>query len=499
MRKTLIALLLLVLTLSGCALNHANEPQARIQNQAAKLKQAVKPQTVHVVQQAYLGADPVKIDQGAILPFIFSQKITLRTKGTMPELVNAIQNIVPLGIKYSADDKAQTESKDGISKPAKRLAVAYHGTVENLLNTIGQHFGQSWEYQNGVVEFSYIKVKTFTLFTSPSEVGYEGTITNRTESKSSDSGTAASASGSSSQTSQTSKSRYKADAWTECKAGVESMLSKRGSVSMSKSSGTITVTDTAPALRRIEKYIDSVNAKLGKQVALSVHVWALELSDNTDTGINLKVLLEGSGLKLASSVVNPYQVIDGASSLTATILGNGQLSGSEAVLRALKKKGRTTLLTSGSGISMNNQTLPVQVDRRIAYLAGTKTTTTNESSSTELTPGEVSPGFAMAVIPHILDRRRVILQCNVSLSSLDKLVEFKSGEQTIQLPQLSTRSFAQQISMNMGQTLVLAGFEQEKGVESEGVNIFAAGQSSQREKRIIVITIDVESAGDLNA
>lgn len=499
MRKTLIALLLIASVLSGCALNTPNEPQTRIQHQATKLKQTVQPQTVQVIQQAYLGADPVKIDRGAALPFIFSKKITLRTRGTLPELVNAVQNIVPLGIKYSVDDKAQPNSKEGIVKQPKRMSLVYHGTVENLLNTIGQHFGQSWEYENGIVEFSYLRVKTFTLFTSPSEVGFEGTITNNTESKSSDSGNAASASGSSSQTSQTSKSRYKTDAWTECKKGVESMLSKRGSVSMSKSSGTITVTDTAPSLRRIEKYIDSINAKLGKQVALSVHVWALELSDNTDTGINLKVLLEGSGIKLASSVVNPYQVLDGAGSLTATILGNSQLNGSEAVLRALKKKGRTTLLTSGSGISMNNQTLPVQVDRRIAYLAGTKVTTTNDTSSTELTAGEVSPGFAMAVIPHILDRRRVILQCNVSLSSLDKLTEFKSGDQTIQLPQLSTRSFAQQISMNMGQTLVLAGFEQEKGTESEGVNILSAGQSSQREKRIIVITIDVESAGDLNA
>ncbi|MCT4533758.1 type II secretory pathway component PulD-like protein [Halodesulfovibrio sp.] len=496
MRTILFILALMVLTLSGCALNHANEPQTRIQTQARSLKQNVKPQTVNIVQQPYLGADPVKLDEGAALPFIFNQRITLRTKGTLPQLVNAIQELVPLGIKYSVNDNTPNDSD---SKAPKTMSVAYHGSVENLLNNIGQHFGQSWEYQNGIVEFSYLRVKTFTLFTSPSAVGFEGTISNKTESKGTDSGSAASASGSSSQTAQTTKSRFSADAWAECRNGVEAMLSKRGKVSMSKSSGTITVTDTAPALHRIEKYIDSINAKLGKQVALSVHVWSLELSDNTDTGINLKVLLEGSGLKLASSIVNPYQLLDGAGSLTATILGNGQLSGSEAVLRALKKKGRTTLLTSGSGISMNNQPLPVQVDRRIAYLAGSKTTTTNDSTSTELTPGEVSPGFAMNVIPHILDRRRVILQCNVSLSSLDSLVEFASGKQKIQLPQLSTRSFAQQISMNMGQTLVLAGFEQEKGVDSAGANILSAGQSSQREKHIIVITIDVEGAGDLNA
>ncbi|MFA9394089.1 MAG: type II secretory pathway component PulD-like protein [Halodesulfovibrio sp.] len=489
--RHLFILILIAALLGGCALNTPSVPQTRIQTQAQQLKKNVEPQTVSIVHEAYLGADPVQL-KSVSLPSLFEQRITLRKRGTLPQIVNAIQELVPLGIKYSMDEAAVNTETTGTSAP-KTMTLVYSGTVENILNTIGQHFGQSWEYNNGVVEFSYLRVKTFTLFTAPSDVGFEGTISNKIESRSEEKA------GSTSQTAQTSKSHYKADAWVECKTGIESMLSKRGSVSISKASGTITVTDTAPVLGRVETYINSINAKLGKQVALSVHVWALELSDNSDAGLNLKALLETSGVKVASSVVNPYQLVDGASTLTATILGNGALSGSEAVLRALKQKGRTTLLTSGSGISMNNQTLPVQVDQRIAYLAGTKTTTTNDSSSTELTPGEVSPGFAMGVIPHILDRRRVILQCNVSLSSLDKLVEFSSGEQKIQLPQMSTRSFAQQFSMNMGETLVLGGFEQEKAADSAGVNILSAGTSSQSVKRIIVITIDVESAGDLNA
>ena len=497
MTKKLIYLLLVTVMTAGCALDYTNAPQRKVIQQAHRLTQSTQAQTVHVVQQAYLGATPIKLETGKELPPIFSKQITLRTRGTLTELVNTIQNILPLGIKYASVTGATT-TKSLQASTSKSVAINYRGTVENLMNTIGQHFGQSWEYKNGIVEFSFLQVKTFTLLTAPGQVTYEGTITNKTETKTSGSGSAASA-GSSSQTAQSSKNKYQADAWAECEAGVKALLSKRGSVSISKASGTITVSDTAPALRRVEKYIEKLNTKLGKQVALSIHVWSLELTNNTDASLNLKVLLEGSGVKLASTVVNPYQLLDGASTLTAGIIGGGALSGSEAVLRALKQKGRTTLLTSGSGISMNNQPLPVQVDRRIAYLAGTKTTTTNDSSSTELTPGEVSPGFAMAVIPHILDRRRVILQYNVSLSSLDRLVEFASGGQTIQLPQLSTRSFAQRVGMNMGQTLVLAGFEQERGVESAGMNVLSAGQSAQKEKRLIVITIDVESAGDLNA
>ncbi len=101
----------------------------------------------------------------------------------------------------------------------------------------------------------------------------------------------------------------------------------------------------------------------------------------------------------------------------------------------------------------------------------------------------------MTVIPHIMNNRKAILQYNITLSSLDSMDEFTSGDLTIQLPQVSTRSFSQRVKMKCGQTLVLAGFEQETDQQSKGIGISAGGHSQKYGKSLIIITIEMESAG----
>jgi type II secretory pathway component GspD/PulD (secretin) len=102
----------------------------------------------------------------------------------------------------------------------------------------------------------------------------------------------------------------------------------------------------------------------------------------------------------------------------------------------------------------------------------------------------------MTVIPHILEGRRVVLQYTVNLSSLDNLAEFSSGDSTIQLPQVSSRSYSQRMTLKMGQTLVLAGFGQELDGKDVAGGFLGVGRSRNYTKSLMVITISTES-GDL--
>ena len=142
---------------------------------------------------------------------------------------------------------------------------------------------------------------------------------------------------------------------------------------------------------------------------------------------------------------------------------------------------------------MNNQPIPIQAVRREAYLASSSMTTTDTGETSSLTPGEITTGFAMTVIPHILEGRRVVLQYTVNLSSLDDLAEFSSGDSSIQLPKVSTRSYSQRMTIKMGQTLVLAGFEQEIDGKDTTGGLLGLGRSRAYSKSLMVITISTES------
>ena len=228
-----------------------------------------------------------------------------------------------------------------------------------------------------------------------------------------------------------------------------------------------------------------------RQVALTVYVWSLELTEGNEAGFNLQALFENSNLSVVAGSLASF---GGSHSATATIV-DGRLRDSSAALKALAQWGKVTEVTSGGGVLMNNQPLPSQAIQTHAYLAGmSRTESSSENYTSELTPGEVTTGFAMTVIPHILDRRRVILQYNINLAKLDEILELSNDDTTIQLPQVSKRSFSQRTKMKMGQTLVLAGFAQESQSNTTSAGIFSALRNRDYSKTLLIITIQLESA-----
>ena len=141
--------------------------------------------------------------------------------------------------------------------------------------------------------------------------------------------------------------------------------------------------------------------------------------------------------------------------------GASQWAGSDAVISALQSVSRVSLMTSASVYTLNNQPVPVQVAKQTSYLASIMNTLTpNVGSTTALTPGVVTSGFNMNLLPHILEDNTVLLQYAVDISSLLALRSATSNGSTIQIPELETRNFLQRVSLRSGETLVLSGFEQ---------------------------------------
>ena len=66
---------------------------------------------------------------------------------------------------------------------------------------------------------------------------------------------------------------------------------------------------------------------------------------------------------------------------------------------------------------------------------------------------------------------------------------------SIQLPKTSTRAFSQRSQMQMGQTLVLAGFQDETQSLAKSLGLFNMGRSAGYSKTLLVVTISVEAAG----
>lgn len=486
----------LPLVLVACATPQHVTQDPDVRSRSRQLEQFAAPKTVSVIHGQYLGAVPVPIS-GQQLPSLFSERLTLRATATLPELASRAGSVMGIRIRVD-DDLAEDEEKLALQE---RFPLSYDGPFQGLLDTLASRAGMDWEYisEKGEVVLSRFQTRTFTLATAPGNVRYEAVISNRSsgdgdrgQSLGSGVGQIVSGENATHQTSQANRTKFEADAWAETEKGLQGLISSKGRVVKNLAAGTFTVTDTYSVLRRVEAYMDRINAKLSRQVTLGVKVWALDVSDDTELGLDLRAAFSDSNLSIAMASGAPYTTLGNSGSLSATLL-NKTLNGSQAMLRALKQLGKTTLVTSGKIVTTSGRPSPLQAMQNDSYLASVATDTNDYSQTTTMIPGQETTGFAMTVLPHILDKRRVILECDISLSSLDELDEYESGDAKIQLPKTSSRSFSPCVNMMMGQTLILGGFEKERRASSKGASLLTIGGSNQTVKTILIITIDVES------
>jgi type IVB pilus formation R64 PilN family outer membrane protein len=491
--------LTILLWLSGCAHKDA-VTEDQITGQGEKFQALSRSRAVTVVDEPYLGAKVVPIASDASLDL----RVTLRRKGTLSEMADSISEMTRMAVQVSTTIPEPLTGQAGEAAPlpvipASSLSVSYEGSLRGLLDQLSMQSGFGWDYNasTNTVIFARLMVRTFTLLSAPGEVAYTNQITNKSKENTGGSlsgtsgvGQTVSTEDTSVQTAQTNTVKLKFDVWKDTEAVVKSMLSKNGTVVANQSSGTLTVRDNPGNVRQIATVISEINARLQRQVALNVQVWSLQVADDGEVGLDLQAIFRNSDVSVVAGSLAGFGQLNTAS---ATIV-SGKLKDSAGVLKALKQWGQATQVTSAGGVMLNNQPLPVQAVTRHTYLAAVSTNTTEYGQTSGITPGEVTSGFGMTVIPHILDKRRLILQYNISLAALDEMNEFRTEEILVQLPKVSQRAFSQRTQMQMGQTLVLAGFAQQTQNVDNSFGLLSSVRGADYGKMLLVITIEVESA-----
>lgn len=430
----------------------------------------------------------IPLPEESRLPVTFHEQYTLTERPlTISQVADRITQISGVPIRLATDAAAVPG----------RIMLSYEGDLKTLLDVVASHFGVSWEYVNGGVELFSLKTKTFTLSALPGRINMESVITNASRAEGGGTGGTGDQSA---ETSQQTTVTEDVSVWDELTNNIKIMLTKDGKVVANKVSGTITVTDTPGVLHQVGEYVNQINIKMSRQVAITVKVFSLKTSNDVDLGVTLNAVFNDIDRKVGGALVGatPFNLPIGSGSLSATILDSpsnpalAQWNGSELLVQALRQHGNVSLVTSGSGLTLNNQPLPVQNVSRTSYLARASTTVVSDGTTTvELEPGVVTTGFSMSVTPNILDNNKVALHYTVTLSSLDNLKSITSAGTTIETPEVSTRSFMQRAAMPLGSTLVLAGFEQAQTRDDTAYGVFDLSRRSGARKESIIVVITV--------
>jgi len=364
--------------------------------------------------------------------------------------------------------------------------------------------GLSWKYTGGDVNLYYLESRTFNIYAIPSTTDMRSVVQSGIDAGigSVQEGSASGGDSNNGQSSQTTSVALKTDMVTDIQQSVQSMLTQKvGRLSASPSTGTITVTDTPEVLDRIQRYIDGENNAITKQVLLNVKVLSITLDDSNQFGIDWNLIYKGdtfgSGISGVPGVLSNGN--SGSNNVSASIL-NGNFVDSSLLMDSLSQQGKVSVITSPSVTTLNMQPVPVQVATQTSYLARVESSSTaNVGTSVTLTPGTITSGFNMNLLPFVMQDNKLLLQYSVNISELKSLKEVKSNDSDsgnkIQVPEVENRIFSQKVKLNSGQTLVLSGFEQKATQASRSGfgNAFnwllGGGVSSSDKRNIIVIMI----------
>lgn len=431
--------------------------------------------TVSMSEGVWLGDKSTVLEHRNNLPSQFETDtgvtILLNEPVSLQVLANDINSVT--GIPVKIDSQVNSE------KLKKTMNIAYTGKLSGLLSQVATDLDLLWYYDKNAIVFYETETKTFTLYALGTDVSYQTAVQT-------DDGNQVSL-----------ESTLKE--WDEIENAISGIIGKADNAdfTVSRSLGTITVTAPPSVLNRIGEYIARQNKRLSQLVTIDVKVLQVSISNDSAFGLNLAAAINSaSGLNIVANPKNNLAsteassmniavlsntvsaltgathmegntVVDGA--YTQDKIMNGSLSGvagSNALIQALAKQGKVSLVTNVGVTTRSNRVAPVNNTRTTGYIKRfeSRNFTTVESSTVD--QDDLETGFSMQLLPNVLENGKILLLFRMSVRELLKMSTQTIGEVTLQLPEVEERSFMQEIIMESGQMLVVSGFEKQNNTDT---------------------------------
>lgn len=543
----------LALLVTGCTqkLEDIEEDAAERSSAAERLmnttrpeqrQDTVTPSTVRFSNEVYLGSRSFRRDNGDPLPTRFDF-VTLASAQplSLPEVGGEITQLTGIPVVFEtsfsetleeslqaaeaaadgspgageAQQQAQQQQRQAdAGNVVQRITLNFSGPLKRLLDLVGARFGVTWSYDNNEIVFQDFVTRTFSVKALPGSSEVTSALSAATSAGGGGGGGGGGGAGGGSTaggTSQEISIQSAIEVWEDIRSAIEAMTPDNSRISISRGTGTVTVTTSPVAMRRVRAFIQAQNDVLSRQVAISVQVLSVTLEEDEVLNFDLNAMFDSLedefGFNFAGPTQTPIGNVGQLGSFSGAILespgneGLGRFTGSSAVIEALSQIGRTSLLNTAAVTTLNNQVVPVQAVTRTDFVREQSVTNTVDvGTEVEITPGTTVTGFVINLLPRIMSNGEIFLQYAFSLSDLVNLreageIDPASGGAVVELPEISSTDFLQHVRLQSGDTLVLAGFQsaeddaQRSGTGDPDNFILGGGRASRATRETLVLLI----------
>lgn len=422
---------------------------------------------------------------------------------TPPTPGTSLQPLQTLTAPTPAAAAATTSPSTPSSLLTRPLPLTFSGDLSDYLNQITGELGVSWEYANGAVRIFRIATRSWTLGISSGVLTYKDEMSSGGQGGgSTGSGTTGTQSFGSSSSSTVSGTL---DAWKGMEDAIKAMLSPAGKYAFSQASGTLTVSDNKQVVDLVEKWVRHEVAILKAQVAIDVRTITVQLNDATSAGFDLNAVYSKLNDSTGSSgwamkLVSPTSLAssDAGTASFNLVKPSSAWSGSSAAVQAMNSFGRVIGDFTDTIVTTNRVPGRTQAVFDQAYLASTTPAsggaTTGGTGVPGLTPGVVTYGTNLTVIPAVGEDNTVLLQIFDTRSDLLGISSVSTGSgatlQQINTPTLARNKVAQNFHVGQGESLLIVGSNGDNWNSKAATGIGGASSNGTRTRilKVLIVT-----------
>lgn len=356
--------------------------------------------------------------------------------------------------------------------PGALMRPNLNGNCEQILDQIAGHFNLVWRVRGGTIQMTKYLTRTFSVGASATTTSLKANLS---------SGGKQASSGAT----QTASVDNENDVWADIDKSLTEMLPQGSHHSISKASGTVTVITTPLTMSAVADYIAQLNRILSATVAVEVTALYISVSDNDNYGLDIQALYNagsaggyGTGFTGLLPTLTSTTAGTGNLAILSPPAGSGRSSshfaGSQILLNAVSSSSRLADYRTATVVGRNGVAMPVSLTTNQDLVRSVTASTPDVFGHITVTAATdtLNYGFTMQVLPRVIAPGKVSVFLTFSNNDLTSLTDFAVGGtgSSVQLATLDNRSLWNEITLNSGQTLVLAGTEQDRGtIDQQGI------------------------------
>lgn len=250
------------------------------------------------------------------------------------------------------------------------------------------------------------------------------------------------------------------DIYSAIEKDVKALLTEAGKFSLNRSTGTLIVSDSAQALKRVKVYVDKIKEAKNKKVRIEVKIMEVSLDNSNSYGIDWRFLSNFS-LNSSNYVLNLSQQTSLNQQAFLIDLRGDRFS---TLINFLSTFGKINVVSQPSILLLNGETALLSVGRLLTYWELTAQAAGAQVGTPVVYPVQknILKGVLFSVTPLVSADSIVTMEIAPVLSDVSKWETYEWQGQVLQAPSVDIKEAYTILKVKSGESIILGGLITQK-------------------------------------